>query len=271
MPTIDSDGCPIYWEESGPSDAPPLLLVMGLGLSARSWDQLPQRLSNRFRVIVFDNRGTGRSGKRPGLHGMRRLGDDAAAVLRAAGVSEARPAFAFGISLGGMIAQELALRHPRLVRALALGATNMGPRRSAVPSLRSMLKLLALVTVGPGKEYRRLSWLCVSPEFAQRGPEDFDRWRRGLDRASPLWSLLQLVSAAGHSTHARLPSLQMPTLLIAGDKDRIIPFDNSRRMARLIPGAKLVTLEGAGHVFPLEQPQRTVDALVEHFLGARPS
>ena len=268
MSIVESEGCRIYWEESGPGDAPPLLLVMGLGLSARSWDELPKRLSNRFRVIIFDNRGTGRSGKKLGRHGMGTLADDAAAVLRAAGVSEERPAFVFGISLGGMIAQELALRHSKLLRALALGATNMGPRGSRRPTLRSMLSFVALITLGPGKGGRRMARLCISPEFAKSGPGEFDRWLKGLDRAGPLRSLWQLLTVMGHSTHARLPSLQVPTLVIGGDKDLIIPFDNSRLIAKLIPGARLVTLEGAGHVFPLEQPQQTVDALTEHFLGA---
>ncbi len=267
MPTTDRDGHSIYWEEQGRKDGPLLLLVMGLGLSARSWDELPQRLAAQFRVVLFDNRGTGRSGKKPGLHSMGALADDAAAVLRAAGASEDRPAFVFGISLGGMISQELALRHPRLVRALALGATNMGPLGSRPTTLRSALSFLALITLGPGKRAERLARLCLSDDFVEKSPAEVERWAKGLERAGPLWALLQLASVLGHRSRKRLPSLRVPTLVIAGDSDRIIPFVNSERLAKLIPGAKLVRLEGAGHVFPLEQPQQTVDALVEHFIG----
>jgi len=102
----------------GSKGAPPLLLIMGLALSARGWGRLARVLSRHFRVVVFDNRGTGRSGRaRLGLR-MRDLADDAAAVLDAAGIESAD---VFGISMGGMIAQELALRHPRRVRRLALG------------------------------------------------------------------------------------------------------------------------------------------------------
>jgi 3-oxoadipate enol-lactonase len=267
MPHAERNGHSIYWEASGDERAPVLLLIMGLGLGARSWDQLPARLSDRFRVIIFDNRGTGRSGRKIGITGIHTFADDAAAVLRAAGAGEEQPAFVFGISLGGMIAQELVLRHPRLVRALALGATNTGPRSSRFASVRSGLQFLALITLGAGKGARRLARLCISPEFHAQSPAEFDRWAKGLDRAGPRASLAQLFAVLRHSTHRRLPSLKLPTLIIGGDRDLIIPFENSRLIAKLIPGAKLVVLEGAGHVFPLEQPQRTVDALVEHFLG----
>jgi pimeloyl-ACP methyl ester carboxylesterase len=265
MPFAQSDSQQIYWEERGPADAPTLLLVMGLGLSARSWDELPGRLESRFRVIVFDNRGTGRSTGPKRLFRMRALADDAAAVLRAAGVSEERPAFVFGISLGGMIAQELALLYPRLVKKLALGATNMGPRKSAYATPLAMAQFLALITLGPGREARRLARLCVSPGFAERASADWLRWARGLDPAGAASSLRQLCAVLGHSTHARLPALRAPTLVLTGDRDAIIPADNSRRIAALVPDARLVVIEGVGHVFPLEAPQRTVAELTAHF------
>ena len=267
MATFERDGHLIHWEESGPRDAPPLLLIMGLGLSSRSWDQLPGRLSNRFRVIIFDNRGTGRSGRRARSWSMATLADDSAAVLREAGVTEERPAFVFGISLGGMIAQELALRHPRLLKSLALGATNLGPWRSRWGSLRSRLKFLSLITLGPGRDARRLARLCVSAGFADRANADWLRWARGLEHTDPLSSLRQMRAVMSHSTHARLPTVRLPVLVLTGDQDQIIPFDNSRLIHARIPNAKLVVIEGAGHVFPLEQPQRTVNELVAHFLS----
>src|SRR6266851_2267972 len=97
----------IHYQTMGDSGAPPLLLIMGLAVSSRAWDRLPELMAKHFRVIVFDNRGTGRSTRRGWKYRMSQLADDAAAVLDAAGVPSAH---VFGISMGGMIAQELALR-----------------------------------------------------------------------------------------------------------------------------------------------------------------
>jgi pimeloyl-ACP methyl ester carboxylesterase len=261
------DGHDIHYEVHGAEDAPTLLLVMGLGLSSRSWDLLPGILSTRFRVIVFDNRGTGRSTRKAGLPTMATFADDAAAVLRAASVTEEEPAFVFGISLGGMIAQELVLRHPKLVKALALGATHAGFLRARWPSLSSMIGFLALITLGPGKNGARLARLTVSPAFHASSVTDFERWMAAMDARSPLVNLMQLGAVFRHSAHKRLRTLQLPTLLLSGDRDLIIPIENARALRELIPGAKLEVLEGAGHVFPLEQPQATVMALANHFLG----
>ena len=267
MPDTLRDGHRIHYEVLGRQDGPTLLLVMGLGLSLRSWDTLPALLGNLFRVIVFDNRGTGGSGPARGRLRMATLADDAAAVLRTVRVTEEAPAFVFGISLGGMIAQELVLRHPRLVRALALGATNAGFFRAHRPRFSTMLDFLALITLGPGKAGKRLARLCVSREFMGQGTSDFARWMGCIEQAGPLANLAHLTAVIGHSTHRRLPTLQLPTLIIAGDDDRIVPVENARAMAKLIPGSRLLELKGAGHVFPLERPQETVQALCEHFLG----
>jgi pimeloyl-ACP methyl ester carboxylesterase len=257
----------IHYQVLGDESAPTLLLIMGLGLSSRSWDLLPGLLAGPFRVVLFDNRGTGDSGRRPGLHTMRTFADDAAAVLHAAGVTEEKPAFVFGISLGGMVAQELALRHARLVKGLALGATHAGFLRARWPQWKTMLGFLALISLGPGRRGHRLARLTVSPEFHAASVTDFDRWMKLMNDTSVVTSALQLGAVLRHSTHERLRTLKLPTLLLTGDRDALIPIENALALKELIPGAKLKVLTGAGHVFPLEQPQETVMALAEHFLG----
>src|SRR6266851_3521678 len=142
MPHAERAGHAIHYDEVGDPSAPPLLLVMGLGLSSRAWDPLPARLSENFRVLVFDNRGTGRSGRRGWMYRMRDLADDAVTVLDAVQVPRAN---VFGISMGGMIAQELAIRHPYRVRRLALGATFASWLRGHKPSLRTAFDLLLLI------------------------------------------------------------------------------------------------------------------------------
>jgi len=268
MAEVIRDAHPIHYQVHGPEGAPTLLLVMGLGLTARSWDTLPARLAERFRVVTFDNRGTGRSGKRLGIPSMAVLADDAACVLRAVGVTEARPAFVFGISLGGMISQELVLRHPGLVQALALGATHAGFLRARWPSIKSMAAFLALITLGPGPRGFRMARLCISPDFRTGQASEFDRWLSVIERSPAATNLMHLMAVLRHSTHRRLRSLKIPTVIISGDVDAIIPVENAHALGQLIPDARLVILPGAGHVFPLEQPQQTVQALSEHFLGA---
>src|SRR5690349_18956703 len=155
----------IHYETWGDAAKPPLLLIMGLALSSRGWDRLPEHLARDFHVLVFDNLGTGRSARRGIAYRMRELADDAAAVLDAAGVAQAH---VFGISMGGMIAQELAIRHPERVRSLALGCTIASWRRSSAPSLKTKadLLLLNLGLVTPA----RVARVLVSAEWHQRNP-----------------------------------------------------------------------------------------------------
>lgn len=282
MPFVEREGASIYWEASGPEDAPLVLLIMGLGLSSRAWDELPARLhpasvgsaelgppagSRSFRVVVFDNRGVGRSIAPAGSFSVATLADDAAAVIRAAGGSEAAPIHVFGISLGGMIAQELVLRHPALVSRLVLGATHPSLLRGRWPSVGLAILFLLLILLGPGREGFRLARICVSPGFPSRAAEDWGRWIHALEHAGPRTALRQLWAALRHGTAERLRSVRAPTLVLSGDLDRVVPCENSRRLAELIPGSRLVLLPGAGHIFPLEQPNETTALLVEHFGG----
>src|SRR4051794_18504846 len=125
MPHVTANGTKLYWEEHGSGD--PILLIMGLGASLEAWDRLAPILATRYRTILFDNRGVGRSDVPPGPYSLETMADDAAAVLDAAGVKSAH---VIGISMGGMIAQELALRHPSRVRRLILGCTSCGGREA---------------------------------------------------------------------------------------------------------------------------------------------
>ena len=137
MPYADNHGTRIYWEERGAGD--PLLLIMGLGYTSEMWYRMAPLLSARYRTILYDNRGVGRSDAPEGPYPIATMADDAAAVLDAAGVDRAH---VFGVSLGGMIAQELALRYPAPVRSLVLGCTHCGGAQ-AVPPSEEARKVLA--------------------------------------------------------------------------------------------------------------------------------
>jgi 3-oxoadipate enol-lactonase len=264
VPLVDRGTHRIHYEVHGRNDAPPLLLVMGMAFSSRAWSTLPALLRQDFRVIQFDNCGSGRSTVPRGLYRTRDMADDAAAVLDAAGVDAA---FVFGISMGGMIAQELALRHPRRVRALVLGATFAGHLRSRKPSLLTGYDLLRTVAHGRSARPARVARLLVSSEHYAADPAAFLAWLRCTEHVPPRIAIRQMTAVALHDTSSRLGNLKVPTLVITGDRDRLVPPANSRRLAALIPGARLVVLPGVGHVFPVERPRETVAALREFFLG----
>ena len=261
MPFTERNGHRIHYEVHGDASLPPVLLVMGLGVSSSAWDLLPQRLG-KFRVITFDNRGSGKSSRgRRFVSRIHDLADDAAAVLDAAGVQRAA---VFGISMGGMIALELTLRHPERVSRLALGATFAGWLRSKKASPRLLFDLLAL-HIGEVDE-ERLGRFVVSTEWHTANPGRALAWLKSAG-SMPLGSVIgQLLGVALHSTDRRLARITAPTLVLTGSGDRLIPPENSRRLARAIPGARLVELQGAGHAFPLERESEVISALTEHFL-----
>jgi 3-oxoadipate enol-lactonase len=254
----------IYYEVHGPEDAPPLLLIMGMGFSSRAWGLLPAALGDRFRVAVFDNTGTGRSYQPRPVLKIRHMADDAAAVLDTAGIHRA---FVFGISMGGMIALELTLRHPERVRALALGATYGGWWGSEKPSAGTLVDLLLGGLLARAGGLPRLSRILVSDDYLKNEREGFESWIRIAEHVPPRIAAGQAFAISLHAAEARLDAIEVPTLVITGDRDRLVPAENSRRLARMIPGARLLELSGAGHCFPLERPAETARALTEFFLG----
>jgi pimeloyl-ACP methyl ester carboxylesterase len=269
MPFCERAGRSLYYEVAGDPSAPPLLLVMGLALSSRAWYRLPARLAPRFHVIRYDNRGTGRSRGAPSLFDMAQLADDAAAVLAASGVrgrdQGGAGAFVFGISMGGMIVQELALRHPSLVRSLALGCTFACWQRSRRPSPTIALDFMR-ASLQPWRGLLPLRPLLFSSRFRRTSGAEIVRWLQETDRCGVVNLLAQLRAIRRHSTVSRLSQIGVPTLVLTGDADRLVPVANSHLLAERIPGARLLILRGSGHVFPLEQEDETVDALESFFL-----
>ena|SRR2546430_15016501 len=262
MPLVERGGHRLHYETVGDPEKPPVLLIMGLALSSRAWDRLPALLSRDFRVVSFDNRGTGRSARAGFAYRMSDLAEDAAAVLDAAGCPSAH---VFGISMGGMVAQELAIRHPERVRSLALGCTFASWRGRTAPSLDTKLDLLLLNLgfVTPA----RISRVLVSAEWHAAHPHGALLWMRRAERTALRYATAQVLAIARHETLPRLQQIRAPTLVLTGSADKLVPAANSEVLARSIPGARLVVFPNAGHVFPLEREQATVSALREHFLA----
>ena len=234
-------------------DGPPVALVQGLGLPGRMWLGLTGGLvKSRRAIIVPDNRGTGSSDAPLPPYRMGTLADDLAAVLEDAARG---PALVVGISLGGMIAQHLALRHPRLVSGLVLAATTCGPPVGTLPNL-GLVPPMFRSLAGDARALEKVRALLVNPQALAGNPRLFDEWDRQLSRQAWRWSgfVGQLAAAALHSTGLSLGRIRCPVEVIAGDSDRIVPPLNSRILAQHIPGAELTLVPGAGHAFPLEAP-----------------
>lgn len=258
----------IYYETAGSRAAPPLLLIMGMGFSSRAWAELPGHLSERFRVITYDNRGAGKTEGAGAVFRVRDMADDALAVLDAAGVERAG---VFGISMGGMVALELTLRHPERVRALALGATFAGWLASRKPSPAVVGDLVVGGLLSRLGSHRLLGHALVSKDQLEEGYPFFSSWIVNGERVLPHVLLQQMTAVTLHATESRLPGIGVPTLVMTGDADRLVPEENSRRIAALIPGARLVVLPGAGHCFPLEQPEATLGELLRFFAEEVPA
>ncbi len=234
----------MYYEIHG--DGFPLLLVNGLGSDHGEWlCQLPA-FAARFRVVLFDNRGAGDSEVPPGPYSTAGMADDASALLAAVGIGRAH---VLGVSLGGMIAQELALRHPGRVERLVLACTSPGGTAAVRPSDEALGAFIRSPEGNPEDELRRIIPFLYTERFAREHPEEIAAFaaRRLLHPTRADGHASQLAAAIGHAAADRLAEVRARTLVIAGTEDRLVPPVNSQRIADRIPGAKLVLLPGAPH------------------------
>jgi 3-oxoadipate enol-lactonase len=262
----------IAWHERGPEEpgAPgePVLMIMGLAASSRMWFRLAPHVAARHRVILIDNRGTGDSPPaRPGLT-MTTLARDAADALDDAGVDSAH---VIGASMGGMIAQHLALDHRDRVRSLVLACTTPGGRRGAPP-----WRMLAASALRPLVGSRR-AFPIVAPTLysAKTRTDHQDRLREDLElRAAdgtPMRTIYaQMGAIAGHDTRERLSELAgIPTLVLHGAEDVLIPPDRGRDLAALIPGARLELLPECGHLIGTDAEERAAEVILAHLERSR--
>jgi pimeloyl-ACP methyl ester carboxylesterase len=242
----------------------PVVMIHGAQGDQTMFDGLADAFAPRFRVLTFDQRGSGLSDKPDMPYSMAMLADDAAALMEHVGFADAH---VIGVSMGGMIAQELALRHPARVRSLVLGCTTAGGPGSIPASSGSAA--YSTDAMSPEERGRALAEAAFTPEFIEKHPEIIAsmieaRRRRPIDTVA-LANRMKAVQ--GHDTRDRLAQIKCPTLVITGREDALIPWENSRLLAESIPGAKLVILEPAGHCFWLEQPEHSRDAIAGFLTG----
>ena len=262
MATASDGRTRLHWECTGAGD--PVLLITGLGLSGGAWWRTVPVLSRRLRVITFDSRGVGHSSAFSHAYTTEALADDAVSVLDDLRLDRVH---VYGFSLGGMVAQQLALRHPERVGSLVLGATNAGGPRTVRADEEVMAFYRSRMGMRAEDAARASVPFIYGPrcrsEHVARIEEDISQ-RLAHPFAERAYRA-QMFAAGVHNCYGRLPSIAAPTLVVHGHHDRIIPVANAQLIAERIPGARLQILEESGHLYPTEEPE--VDDAIAAFLA----
>ena len=237
MPFVDNAGVSIHWQEDG--EGPPLLLIMGTKLSSRLWYPAIPALAQHFRVIRFDNRGTGRSDA-PRRFEVADMVADALAVMDAAGL---RSAHVYGVSMGGGIAMELAMRHPERVRSLILGCTTIKTRQTQRwPRWMLMLPPWLLLRLLPRSGPKSYGSAAEPDRIA------FEQAAATRDPHSPHGVIAQAMAVSRYATtEAQAAGIRAPALVIHGDEDLLVSCEAGRRISEVLPNARFELLRGAGH------------------------
>jgi pimeloyl-ACP methyl ester carboxylesterase len=265
MPHAELPGRKVHYVRRGTGE--PLLLIMGLSGDHLAWGEpFLSELARDFDVIAFDNRGVGLSDWATEPFTIADLAADAAGLLDVLGLDSAH---VLGISMGGMIAQELALSNPQRVRTLTLGCTYCGGPQGRLTSPAIVQRLAAGMLSGD-RELALRTGYEVNLSAAYRADESRYGAFREMATTHPAAVeviMLQMQAVQGHDTSARLPSITAPTLVVHGTEDEMLDVANGDLIASLVPGARLERLDGVGHMFFWEQPERSAELLREHALA----
>jgi pimeloyl-ACP methyl ester carboxylesterase len=255
----------IAWERQGAGE--PLLLVHGLGYARWGWEPVLPGLADEFDVLLFDNRGIGESDAPPGPYTVAEMAADAVQVLDEAGVERAH---VVGTSLGGMVAQELALTYPERVDHLVLACTTPGgPKAYPMPQVTVSL-IAEAVTLEPAVALRRFVENALAPATVAERPELVERilTHRVATAQDPTAWAAQAAAGVTFDAYERLEGLRAPTLVQHGSLDVVVDPRNADLLTRLASHAQLEEFPGTGHLFFWEQPERFV-ASVTSFLEDR--
>jgi len=268
MPVARVGDVNLYYEIHGSGD--PLLLIMGYSFASGHWLAIRDTLAKECRVILFDNRGTGRSDKPDISYTAHMMAKDAAGLLDAIGIKQTN---VFGVSMGGMIAQEFALSYPKSLKNLILGCTFCGGTKAVQVPTEAVTALFDPERAKQSEEEKALGllpWLC-NQDVTHKNPAILKYFVAACtEYPTPPHSLIcQWNVLMSFDSYDRLPQIKAPTLVICGAKDLLIPAKNSKILASRIPGAELAIIENAGHAFVIDSSDESI-RIVLQFLKQQP-
>ena len=254
------NGVELVYELNGSGE--PLVLIHGAQSDRSIFAGLLPTFTDQFRVLTFDQRGSGQSEKPDMEYTIALLADDTAALMEQVGFDSAH---IIGVSMGGMIAQEFALRHPAKVRSLVLGCTTPGSPQAVPLDGEGIASAYSTQDMSAEERGRALAQAAFTKGYIEAHPEVITAMIEAR-RSRPIDSVgfgHRMKAAFSHDTYDRLPDISCPTLVITGKQDALIAWENSNLLAERIPGATCVLLEPAGHVFWIEQPQQSRQAMLD--------
>ena len=249
---------------------PWLVLIQGMGFDRLGWEPVLRKLRRRFRLVLVDNRGFGRSGRPAGSFTVADMAGDIVAVLDAAGIGRAH---VLGASLGGMVAQELAITHPERVDGLVLAATTPG-WPFAYPMPAASVRLVAATARMPAETARRRhTENALSARTVQDHPEIVHRLLeiQGSRPAGPAGLAAQAAAGARYAGRLRQARIQARTLVLHGGADAVVDPRNGKLLADRIPGARLMLFPQRGHLLFWEDPDGFADAATSFLMSAPPA
>ncbi len=271
MPIAENNGVNLYYRDFGQGEQA-VVFVHGLGLSGSFWFDLPERLleesAKSQRVIAIDNRGTGRSSAPLKPFKLSHMADDLNAILEHAGVSKA---IVVGISMGGMIAQHFAIRHPDKAAGLLLIATSAGLPHARIPHISTIKKLAELPFIAQEDARQSLAELLLPKAEEHNWNQHLGGWTEVMKSEKPRSHafLLQLGAVTLHYTGKKLRNIHCPTVIITGDEDMLVPPVNSQILQSMMPHAQLEILPSVGHAVEALAPEaiiRNVDNVLTEAL-----
>lgn len=264
MPTTTANGINIYYESHGSGQ--PLLLISGLGYNLWQWHKMVPGLAKQFQVITFDNRGVGQTDKPAGPYSAALLAADTAVLLQTLDIEKAH---VMGHSMGGFIAQEMALSYPGMVDKLILAATNFGGPRH-LPITPEAMAVLSDVTSDPVTRFKNGLAVSTAPGWSANNAAMIDEWLawRIANPVDPVPYQAQMAIGLSLLTEdacfePRLADVQAETLILFGEHDKVVPPGNAELLAAKIPNSAIHLLPNAGHFFPIEVPTAANEAVIK--------
>lgn len=269
MPRVKTNEITLHYEIVG--DGHPLLLITGVGYGGWFWHKVVPGLAEHFRVITFDNRGSGESDKPDGPYTVPMMATD---TIRLLDHLQIEGAYVMGHSLGGYIAQEMIVSRPKLVSKLVLASTNHGGQ-NVIPITPEALEVLTNREGDPVELVKRGIAIACAPGFAERQPETVEELMayRFTNPVPPPQYQAQVAAGAGMSflddtqVANRMASIHIPTLILFGEDDKVVPPGNAELMREKIANSSVQLIPEAGHIFPIEAPKETVKILIKFLEG----